>query len=505
MTCPTRRMIRPLTLTATLLLLLVTAPFGAAQQTDWELPDGVAIERVAADLFLPVNISFAESGSEPADPLFYLTELYGKVKVVTNDGTVHVYADSLLNFNPTGNFPGTGELGVIGIVVDTASRDLFVSMVYQDAGIKNKLVRMYSSPDGLRADSVVTLLDDIPGPSSSHQIQQVTIGPDRKVYVQIGDGLDRIAAADDDDLRGKVLRMNLDGTIPVDNPDSTSYVYAKGLRNPFGGTWRSSDSTLYVTDNGPESDDRMLRVKPGDDLGWPFAPTRDPIYLWNPTQSPTAMDFFTAEDLANIKAFPDSLDGRLFVALAGKTYRNGPTQRGKRIEVFELDGQGRVVSIDTLLQYVGTGFATVVGLAFGPDGLYFTDLYGEAGFDANGRTSANVYRIYSDRRATAIESEGGVAGSINGVAGSKALSVYPNPSRQGVDRIRISFELAEPARVSMRIFDSLGREALHVLDEFRGSGRHTVDIAPDGLSSGSYFCRLETSTGVIGRSFILMR
>ncbi len=41
-------------------------------------------------------------------------------------------------------------------------------------------------------------------------------------------------AQDDNDLRGKVLRMNLDGTIAEDNLHPGSYVYAKGFRNPFG-------------------------------------------------------------------------------------------------------------------------------------------------------------------------------------------------------------------------------------------------------------------------------
>ncbi len=72
---------------------------------------------------LPVNIAFVlEPGPNPDDPLFYVTELYGTIKVVANDGTVSDYATGLLNFNPTGNFPGSGEQGLTGIVVEPAYR-----------------------------------------------------------------------------------------------------------------------------------------------------------------------------------------------------------------------------------------------------------------------------------------------------------------------------------------------------------------------------------------------
>ena len=46
----------------------------------------------------------------------------------------------------------------------------------------------------------------------SHQISNVTIGPDNKLYVHLGDGFNFAAAQNLDQYRGKILRMNLDGT-----------------------------------------------------------------------------------------------------------------------------------------------------------------------------------------------------------------------------------------------------------------------------------------------------
>jgi hypothetical protein len=61
---------------------------------------------------------------------------------------------------------------------------------------------------------------------------------------------------------------------------------------------------------------------------------------------------------------------------------------------FELDAEGKLVSgPTTLVEYVGTGRATVVGLAAGPDGLYFTDLYKDIDAATPIDPGARVYRV----------------------------------------------------------------------------------------------------------------
>ena len=66
----------------------------------WVLP-GFKIEVMATGLDLPVNLAFVpKHGSETTAPLLYVTELYGQVKVITNDWKVHTYADNLLNYEP---------------------------------------------------------------------------------------------------------------------------------------------------------------------------------------------------------------------------------------------------------------------------------------------------------------------------------------------------------------------------------------------------------------------
>ncbi len=93
--------------------------------------------------------------------------------------------------------------------------------------------------------------------------------------------------------------------------------------------------------------------------------------------------------------FPPKYDDELFVALFGTAYSKGRVIKGKKIAKLKLneDGSG-VKSYDDFVIYIGEGPASPCGLAFGPGGLYFTDLHGEQ----NGLfqvPSGNIYRIGS--------------------------------------------------------------------------------------------------------------
>jgi glucose/arabinose dehydrogenase len=354
-------------------------------QDNWQVSQGFKIEKVAEGFDLPVNLAFvANPGKEPKAPLFYVTELYGKIKVVTNDFTVSTFAENLLNFKPTQEFPGSGENGVIGIVTLPNSGDVIASLVYEDAGaMRNKVVRL-KSKDGLKSDSSEIIIDNIPSVRAAHQVQAVSIGYDEKLYVNVGDAMVDASAQDDNDLRGKILRLNLDGTIPRDNPNPKSPVFAKGLRNPFGAAWRNSNKSLYVTDNGPAKDDRIVRIEAGKNYGWPGSTRPSSIFWWERIQAPTALAF------AQNSIFPEEFNDQLFVNLFGGAYEEGRSVKGKKMIKIQLDENDRVLSYDEFATYVGRGPASPCGLAFGPDGLYFTDLFGEKG-------KGNVYRIVPEK------------------------------------------------------------------------------------------------------------
>jgi glucose/arabinose dehydrogenase len=368
---------------------------------NWWVFPGFEIEEVATDLDLPVNIAFVpNASSDPKTPVLYVTELYGQVKAITNDGSKYTYAHDLLNYEPDYKIPGSGESGVIGICVEPETRDLFISMVYVDNNqVKGKVIRP-SSKNGLHMDHTETIIDNIPSTTKAHQIQAVSIGFDEKLYVNVGDGGEYEQAQNDKDLRGKILRMNLDGTIPDDNPSPGSYIFAKGLRNPFGATWRRSNKSLYVSINGPDRDDVFAKVKAGGNHGWPLTMRKNATFIWEYTQAPTALDFMQDGQ------FPEEFHDELFIALFGNSYLKGRSIKGKKIVKVKLNPEGSgVIAYDEFVAYIGSGPASPCGLAFGPSGLYFTDLHGE-GDGATEQPKGSIYRVKPKNKLASASLEG---------------------------------------------------------------------------------------------------
>ncbi len=404
----------------------------------WTVSDArFKVEIVATGFRLPVHLAFVPNpGPNPMDPFYYVTELHDGVKVVTRNGTVLQYATGILNFTASGQFSGPGETGVTGIAVDPATGDLFVGLMYSLNGSgtgpwSSRIVKMTSNNGGMSMASMTTLVDDAPEAYSySHVVGEMSIGPDGKLYVQIGEGNEAAAAQNLDVFKGKILRMNLDGTAPTDNPfynggnpgAKRNYVWAYGYRNPFGGAWRdvTGGRRLYTVENGPFSD-RLSKSGPGHNNNWGTAGDSDgsmffnAIHIWSPPHAPTGAAFIQASDFNN-SGFPADKVGRLFVTESGPTAGVGPWAQGKRIVEFQLHsnpdispGLAKLSGPTTLVEYTGSGRATALGLAAGPDGLYFTDLYKDFG----GMTEAggNVLRV----RFTGV---GSITGTVRDLGGA---------------------------------------------------------------------------------------
>ena len=372
------------------------------------LQPGFRIEEFASGFRLPVNIAFIPNATgNPDEPLFYVTELYGTIKVVLGNGTVIDYATGLLNFNPTGDFPGSGEQGLTGIVVEPASGDVFASLLYEaeEPGLPHypRVIRLHSADGGFTAATQTTVLDMAgEAQGESHQISNLTIGPDGKLYVHMGDGFVAATARDLNSFRGKILRMNLDGSAPSDNPffdaadgiGARDYVWAYGFRNPFGGAWRASDATHYEVENGP-SVDRLARVSAGTDYLWDGSDDsmrQLALFNWEPAHAPVNITF-VQEGTFHFSGFPEDKADRAFVSESGPTFADGPQERGKRISEFEIAPGGGVTSGPTpLVQYNGSGKSSVAALAAGFNGLYFSELYTEDSPDPT-FPGARIFRV----------------------------------------------------------------------------------------------------------------
>ena len=99
---------------------------------------------------------------------------------------------------------------------------------------------------------------------------------DRKghLFLAVGDRGKRKKAQDLSVHNGKVIRLNLDGSIPKDNPflnnaKQLPEIWSYGHRNPQGMVWDQPTGNLWVMEHGPRGGDELNLVQPGKNYGWP--------------------------------------------------------------------------------------------------------------------------------------------------------------------------------------------------------------------------------------------
>jgi hypothetical protein len=98
---------------------------------------------------------------------------------------------------------------------------------------------------------------------------------------------------------------------------------------------------------------------------------------------------------------------------------------------------------------------------------------------------------------TGVEVAAGVPGAF------ELQQNYPNPFNPST---RIEFTLEKSARVSLDVFDVLGRRVATLLQgETQGAGKHSVTFNGAGLSSGVYFYRLTAGDRLATAKMILMK
>jgi len=368
----------------------------------WLARSGYRVERIAGGLRFPVHLTFDLGAPPGADAVVaYITELGGSIKALTRSGSLVPFADGLLNYDPAAppvSLPG--ENGLSGIVLDPESGDLFASLVFErDGQLYNAIVRIGRRNDGTQAGPVrrILAMDSAPT-SASHQVHAVTIGPDGKLYANVGNAFSADQSQHPDTFNGKILRINLDGSAPPDNPfydpdrpsHPRSYVFATAIRNAFGGAWRAADGQLYISENG-EDLDRVARVTAGLDLGYDGDDTSlvpQALRVFGPpAHAPTGLAAL------NARQFPAS-DGTLYMATSGRNFVRGPQTTGKRIWELKLQDGAVAEPISELIAYAGEGRSSISGIAFGPDGLYFLDLFPEhpVGGDPSAGSAA-IWRI----------------------------------------------------------------------------------------------------------------
>ena len=162
---------------------------------------------------------------------------------------------------------------------------------------------------------------------------------------------------------GKIYRLNLDGSIPYDNPfvnkqGAKKAVYTYGNRNPQGLIFHPITGELWEHEHGPKGGDEINIVEKGKNYGWPvityginYSGTsitdkrempgmEQPLYYWVPSIAPSGMAFSTSDIYKDWK-------GDLFVGSLKFKYLERLVIKDKKVIKREkiLDQIGRVRNV----------------------------------------------------------------------------------------------------------------------------------------------------------------
>jgi len=245
---------------------------------------------VASDLSDPWEVAWGPDG------FLWVTERTGKRVTRINPAT----GEKSIALTLTEAHQDIAQDGLLGMAFDPGllrgpdNNFVYLYFTYLfDAGPpvtrRGKLRRYTYDAKTATLGNPVDLVSGLPV-GTDHISGRLAFGPDNKLYLSIGDeGANFLANAclpnraqetpsaaevqRKDWLRyqGKLLRINLDGSIPADNPiinGVRSHIYTYGHRNIQGIAFGLAGK-LYTAEHGPSSDDEVNLIRPGGNYGWP--------------------------------------------------------------------------------------------------------------------------------------------------------------------------------------------------------------------------------------------
>ena len=195
-----------------------------------------------------------------------------------------------------------------------------------DKGRTTKIVRAVLDNDSLQQIKVLFVAEPFTY-ERVHYGGGMVFGSDGKLYFTIGERLftekDEPAipiAQNIEDKRGKIYRINSDGTIPKDNPDfgnkATPGLYATGIRAAQGLTLETNTKKIWFSEHGTHQGDEINVLTAGANYGWPIKTTgkyrfaefsakpvpgnnyTEPVWSWLQTVAPTGLHFYSGNEFA---------------------------------------------------------------------------------------------------------------------------------------------------------------------------------------------------------------
>ena len=461
--------------------ILVAALLGSASvqaQTTWPLDSTVLVQTdVVTGITRPWEILWG-----PDD---YIWASCRNGKVLHIDPVTGNYT-TILELTVSNN--GSGEPGLLGMALHpdfTNTPKVFLVYNYsQGNSVRERLSSFDWNGSVLTNESY--LIDNISG-NQIHNGSRLVISPDSKIMMTTGDtGTGGGLSQDLSSKNGKVLRVNLDGSIPADNPDPTSYVWSFGHRNGQGLCYGPS-GILYESEHGQNNSDELNIIEPSRNYGWPEVEgacntnaeqnycsqnnVMEPIKEWSPCVAVNGLEYY------NHPAIPEWQNSLIMGVMGGLS---GTSSSNDRVSILHLSEDGMtVLSEDKLFTSLNQRFRDV---CINP---YTGALYVALNGTQYPGTAPNKIIMFAPQETT------------NSVVSlptiGQAMKLYPNPAET-----MMTMEAAGTLVGSdLTIFNNEGKQVMQVKIQ---SPKQVLDIST--LPQGAYWTVASSSLGTVTRTFV---
>src|SRR4030095_7048326 len=245
----------------------------------------VSLKLIASGLKGPVGLASPDDGSER----LFIIEQTGAVRIIKKGQLLEKpFIDLASKLDELNSF--YSEKGLLGIAVHPEYKSngkfyLYYSVSTATKGMDHKSViaeYTVSSNTDIANTTPRTILE-IEEPESNHNGGQLCFGPDRYLYIGVGDGGgagDKHGPAGNgqniNTLLGKILRIDVNGgnpyTIPADNPfaskEGRDEMFAYGWRNPWRFSFDRKEGRLFCGDVGQNEFEEVDIIEKGKNYGW---------------------------------------------------------------------------------------------------------------------------------------------------------------------------------------------------------------------------------------------
>lgn len=211
--------------------------------------------------------------------------------------------------------------------------------------------------------------------TSVHFGSRITFDDEGHLFFTVGDRGIRENAQKLNTHAGKVIRLNLDGSVPIDNPfvnekGVLSEIYSFGHRNPQGIFFDKTNKKLWLIEHGPRGGDEINLIKKGLNYGWPVISYGKEYWSTMPVGEGTHKVGMQQPKKVYIPSIaPSSIivyDGDEFKTLKGKLLAGA--LKLQHLNVLTLNNYGEIIEEKRYLKNLGERIRNIIQ---SPKGLLY--------------------------------------------------------------------------------------------------------------------------------------